>query len=168
MKFVEAQGILRFESSIFKSKHFFIISCFIRKNIKLWRDCFIQPLYFNLRDALKNFHCLFYRCLRPNNQKSLGELDFSNFVEFWDKLNREFVKVRCENSWVIFNRVGMKTRIFCEWGTTRFCWGQRKSEILRICFCAAPEFSHLCITLKVQKELSHLHNSTVDTVVRSY
>ena len=47
----------------------------------------------------------------------------------------------------------------------RFLLGTKKSEILRICsFCAAaPEFSHLYF--KVQKELSHLHNSSVDTVV---
>ena len=47
----------------------------------------------------------------------------------------------------------------------RFLLGTKKSEILRICsFCAAaPEFSHLYF--KVQKELSQLHNSSVDTVV---
>ena len=46
-----------------------------------------------------------------------------------------------------------------------FVGDKEKSEILRICsFCAAaPEFSHLYF--KVQKELSHLHNSSVDTVV---
>ena len=46
-----------------------------------------------------------------------------------------------------------------------FVGDKEKSEILRICsFCAAaPEFSHLYF--KVQKELSQLHNSSVDTVV---
>ena len=42
-------------------------------------------------------------------------------------------------------------------------------KILRICcFCVAPEFSHLYFKVQ-QKELSHLHNSFVDTVVfKSY
>ena len=56
------------------------------------------------------------------------------------------------------------------WGrvaqTVAFCWGQRKERNpahLQLLCGAAPEFSHLYF--KVQKELSQLHNSSVDTVV---
>ena len=34
----------------------------------------------------KNFFCSFHHSLCPNNQKSLEELDFFNFLHFWDTL----------------------------------------------------------------------------------
>ena len=74
MIYVEAQAILRFESTIFRPKHFFIIGRFIRKYNKF------QGVCFTLGDALKIFFCLFHQCLCPNNQKSLVELDFLNFM----------------------------------------------------------------------------------------
>ena len=76
---VEAQAILRFESTIFRPKHFFH-NWLLHTEVSKTSEGLSHPR----GCSQKNFS--FVLCLCPNNLKSPVQFDFLNFFYFWDTL----------------------------------------------------------------------------------